>query len=237
MGEEFTDENMNQLLRRLVDDTGLDDTAIDEIADSPQLWWGVKRRIETDVKPLSTWKTGFWRRWLMFGAPATVAALLLFALFTWKPEQNSEKPEQNSDDQAVKTTAQPSNQAMEIGSQSKSTEITSVDGAVVASDGTAPKSSYAVKNTVVTRKGPRHQPSRKTTPTVARSEATEVKSEFIALSYARNPDSGQIVRVKVPSSMMVSLGLVASVEKPSSLVNAELLVGDDGMTHAIRFIR
>lgn len=230
MGEKFTDENMDQLLRRLVNDTGLDDTAIDEIADSPQLWWGVQRRIKADVKPLSIWKTGVLRRWLMFGAPLTVAALLLFVLFTWKPEQNS-------DDRAVITTAQPSNQSMEIGSQAKSTEITSVDGAVVASDGTAAKSSYAVKNTVVTRKSPRHQPSRKTTPAVARSEATEVKSEFIALSYARNPDSGQIVRVKVPSSMMVSLGLVASVAKPTSLVNAELLVGDDGMTHAIRFIR
>jgi len=28
--------------------------------------------------------------------------------------------------------------------------------------------------------------------------------------------------------MMVTLGLVASVEKPSNLVDAEILVGDDG---------
>jgi hypothetical protein len=65
----------------------------------------------------------------------------------------------------------------------------------------------------------------------------EIKTEFIALSYARDPESGQIVRVKVPSSMMVSLGLVVSVEKPSDLVDAEVLVGDDGLTRAIRFIR
>ena len=65
----------------------------------------------------------------------------------------------------------------------------------------------------------------------------EIKSDFIALSYARNPESGQIVRVKVPSSMMVTLGLVSSVEKPANLVDAEVVVGDDGMTHAIRFIR
>lgn len=230
MGEKLTEENIDQLLRRLVNDTGLDSSKTDEIADSPQLWWGVQRRIKAEVKPLSMWNAGSWRRWLIFGAPVTVTALLLLALFAWKPEQNS-------DDLAVIPTEQPSNQVMEIGSQAKSTETTSVDGAVVASNETTEKSSYAVKNTVVTRKTPRPQPSKKTTASVAMSEATEVKSEFIALSYARNPDSGQIVRVKVPSSIMVSLGLVASVEKPNSLVNAELLVGDDGMTHAIRFIR
>jgi hypothetical protein len=65
----------------------------------------------------------------------------------------------------------------------------------------------------------------------------EVKTDFIALSYARDPDSGQIVRVRVPSSMMVSLGLVTSVKQPAELVDAEVLVGDDGLTRAIRFIR
>jgi hypothetical protein len=67
-------------------------------------------------------------------------------------------------------------------------------------------------------------------------KSAEIKTDFIALSYARNPDSGQIVRVRVPSSMMVTLGLVATVEKPSNLVDAEVLVGDDGLTRAIRFI-
>jgi hypothetical protein len=37
--------------------------------------------------------------------------------------------------------------------------------------------------------------------------------------------------------MMVSLGLVESVKKPNDLVDAEVLVGDDGLTRAIRFIR
>jgi hypothetical protein len=36
---------------------------------------------------------------------------------------------------------------------------------------------------------------------------------------------------------MVQLGLVSTVAKPSELVDAEVLVGDDGLTHAIRFIR
>ena len=65
----------------------------------------------------------------------------------------------------------------------------------------------------------------------------ETKTDFIALSYAANTDSGQIVRVKVPSSMMVSLGVATNVEKGSDLVNAEVVIGDDGLARAIRFIR
>ena len=54
-------------------------------------------------------------------------------------------------------------------------------------------------------------------------EKADIKSEFIALTYARNPESGQLVRVRVPSEMMVTLGLVNSVEKPTSMVDAEVV--------------
>jgi hypothetical protein len=36
---------------------------------------------------------------------------------------------------------------------------------------------------------------------------------------------------------MVQLGVVPMVNDPSKLIDAEILVGDDGLTHAIRFIR
>src|SRR5258706_16009175 len=75
-----------------------------------------------------------------------------------------------------------------------------------------------------------------TSTAAVKSKAAEIKTDFIALSYARGAESGQIVRVKVPSSMMVTLGLVATVEKPTSLVDAEVVIGDDGLTRAIRFI-
>ena len=77
----------------------------------------------------------------------------------------------------------------------------------------------------------------KAKPQLTASKRTEIKTDFIALTYARDPDSGQIVRVRVPSSMMVTLGVVATVKKPTDMVDAEVLVGDDGLTRAIRFIR
>ncbi|MGB7203333.1 MAG: hypothetical protein WBD16_13880 [Pyrinomonadaceae bacterium] len=229
MSKKFTDENIDQLLQTLVNDAALDDAKIDGIADSPQLWWGVQRKIKADEKPLSIWQAGFFRRWLMLAAPLTVAVLLIVAFFALKPAEKTVE-------QVLTSPPQNSTETIISNSEDKSDESDSPEIAVTKSFETQKKPANSVKTSATEKKNTRpRQP--KTTAAVAKSESAEIKSEFIALSYARNPDSGQIVRVKVPSSMMVSLGLVGSVEKPTNLVNAEILIGDDGMTHAIRFIR
>lgn len=227
MKNNFTDQQIDQMLRKLVDDLALDDATVDEIADSPQLWWGVQRKIKADEKLQTVWQTGFLRRWLVLGAPLTVAALLLIAFFALKRGENTVE-------QVFVTPPQTSNETVITGSKDKSVEVPPVEKTTAKSVGTGQKPVNLVKKATIERKSPEPQQIKRTT--IAKTEPNEIKSEFIALSYARNPDSGQIVRVKVPSSMMVSLGLVASVEKPNNLINAELLVGDDGMTHAIRFI-
>ena len=71
--------------------------------------------------------------------------------------------------------------------------------------------------------------------TIARSSKTEMATEFIALSYLPASESGQVVRVKVPRSMLVSLGVSINVERGKELINAEVVVGDDGAARAIRF--
>jgi hypothetical protein len=215
MKRQLTENDIDFLVRKLVNDAAFDDAKVDDIADSPQLWWGVQRKIKADEKPASILSASFLRRWLMFGTPLTVAALLIVAFFVSKPTEPAE--------QVTITPPQTSIETVITGSEAKSVE-------------TSKKPINPIKKAPIDKKNPRPQQLKNTT-VAAKSESAEIKSEFIALSYARNPDSGQIVRVKVPSSMMVSLGLVASVEKPTNLVNAELLVGDDGMTHAIRFIR
>lgn len=229
MGEKFTDEQIDQLLRRLVNDTGLDTEKIDEIADSPALWWGVQPKIKADEKWALNAGPGFFRRWLLLSAPLTVAAMLIVYFFALKP---AEKPVE----QVLTSPPEPSAETIILNSEDKSDGSDLPETAVTKSFKTTKKPANSVKTLATEKRKPMPQ-QLKATATVAKSESAEVKSEFIALSYARNPDSGQIVRVKVPSSMMVSLGLVASVAKPTNLVNAEILIGDDGMTHAIRFIR
>lgn len=228
MNKNFTDGQIDQLLQKMVNDAAFADTKVDEIANSPQLWWGVQRKIKADEKSASNAGSGFFRRWLLLGAPLTVAALLVFAYFAFQPAEIV--------DHVSGTTPQISNETVTTGSEKESVEDVSPAITAAKPVTTAMKRTNLVKKTIAEKDNPRPQKF-KSTATVVKSESVEVKSEFIALSYARKPDSGQIVRVKVPSSMMVSLGLVASVEKPTNLVNAEILIGDDGMTHAIRFIR
>ena len=78
----------------------------------------------------------------------------------------------------------------------------------------------------------RNLPSKK----IENPRKSEIATDFIALSFLPATESGQIVRVKVPRSMLVSLGVTTRVEKNSELVNAEIILGDDGAARAIRFL-
>ena len=226
MKKQLSDEQFDQLMRTLVTDASLDDSAINEIADSPSLWWSVQREINLQKDARSPWPPAL-RRWLMFGVPA-LAAFALMSIFVFGP--TSEKTEQAGVQQNV---VSPANETPSPAVTEPALPANNNKGTMVAAVNSVPRTDEhsAIKPSTAGRK--------RTSPTSRREieTANEIKSDFIALSYARNPESGQIVRVKVPSSMMVTLGLVSSVEKPANLVDAEVVVGDDGMTHAIRFIR
>ena len=231
MKKELTDKAIDDLMRTLLDDASHDESVLNEIADSPSTWWGVQRKIGQQASPYrSPWpppKT-LWKM-LLIGFPATAAAaLLLVFFFSMKPAKIAE-------------------QAVVIPTEQKITGDTKTEpGLPIASadTGTMIRTESQVESHSTPRVAKVRTPSlartvavRKANRPTDRSAESSVKTDFIALSYADSPESGQIVKVKVPSSMMVTLGLVSSVQKPSSLVDAEILVGDDGLTHSIRFIR
>ena len=49
-------------------------------------------------------------------------------------------------------------------------------------------------------------------------------------------ESGRIVRIEVPTSMLPSLGFDILPDTPQTFVAADVLVGQDGQPRAIRFI-
>ena len=74
----------------------------------------------------------------------------------------------------------------------------------------------------------------------AAAKSTEETTAFIPLTYAGGAASGagsMVVRVEVPRATLLSLGLPLNLERGNSHVKADLLVGDDGITRAIRFVR
>lgn len=61
--------------------------------------------------------------------------------------------------------------------------------------------------------------------------------EFIPLQYAENPsNSFQVVRVQLGSSDLQQLGFPATPEWENRSVKADIVVGEDGLPHAIRFV-
>ncbi len=225
MLKDKSDERFDAAMKSLIAYAAIDDSEINDIADSPAVWWEVKRRI-TEQKSeqgfawppvVKTW------RLLLFGVPTFAAIAILAGVFIFRPavgtsvSMNAVVPQMRT----IAAVSWPITAAKTDGTQEpeavlpiKHNEVSHIKAATVSH-----------KVPVVRSAG----------NTAARS--AEIKTEFFALSYARDAESGQIVRVKVPSSMMVTLGLVATVAKPTNLVDAEVIVGDDGLTRAIRFIR
>jgi len=72
------------------------------------------------------------------------------------------------------------------------------------------------------------------------SYTAEVATDFIPLTYIADSaqmDSAHVVRVRMPRSALISLGLPMNYERASELVKADVLIGDDGLARAIRFIQ
>jgi hypothetical protein len=70
-----------------------------------------------------------------------------------------------------------------------------------------------------------------------RSQPHEVVTDFFPLMDIAPPlGRGQILRVTVPASTMRSVGLPVREERLNDRVQADVLVGEEGMARAIRFV-
>jgi len=74
----------------------------------------------------------------------------------------------------------------------------------------------------------------------ADARAQEVATEFIPLVQAgqyAQAEEGHLVRVELPRSALASFGLPVNAEAPGGRVKADVLMGQDGVARAIRFVR
>lgn len=75
---------------------------------------------------------------------------------------------------------------------------------------------------------------------VANHMSNEIATDFIPLRYmsaASLQDGGQIVRVELPRSALASFGLPVNMDRYNEKVKADVLLGVDGLAHAIRFVQ
>ncbi|HXU08672.1 MAG TPA: hypothetical protein VN743_06715, partial [Blastocatellia bacterium] len=74
---------------------------------------------------------------------------------------------------------------------------------------------------------------------VSRREV-EIATDFFPLvnrEALTQLDSGQLVRVELPRSALMSFGLPMNMERAGERIKADVVVGDDGLARAIRFVR
>ena len=214
------------MMKTLVPKAAADDALIDEITASPTLWWNIQRSVRDEKAaahmPWPPVKT--FRRWLMIGVPTIAAVAVVTAIFVFRPALSpTETAGLQQNGLSVVTKVSPTNapeQALPV---------------TLSTNGDDPELPKTPAKTVA--KGTIRRAEARSKNSAVAVEKADIKSELTAPNYARNHESGQLVRVRMPSEMMVTLGLVNSVEKPTSMVDAEVVIGDDGQTHAIRFIR
>ena len=118
----------------------------------------------------------------------------------------------------------------------------------VRDEGTAPRVSVSRRPTTPVRasnvsfgagnKGVVSQPGREVAAEAAGDR--EIATDFIPLVQGGRfgqADGGHLVRVELPRSAMVSFGLPVNFERAGGRVKADVLLGDDGIARAIRFVR
>ncbi len=232
----LSDEKLDQLLSKLLKDNALSEDAVDDIADSPQLLWNVRRSIaEQKAVSKAGWFAAFnWRIPVFASFALLVCAGIFWSLTAFEtPEVVETKAvesvvpenvlaEENYTKSAPNTEFAENEVSNELGKTVK----------VAAKSAKKPVAIRPVVSEQTQSPAPKSQEL-----AVAVIEKEKIKTDFIALSYSSAAESGQILNVKVPRSMMVALGVTSNVENISELVNAEVVMGDDGLARAIRFVQ
>jgi hypothetical protein len=72
----------------------------------------------------------------------------------------------------------------------------------------------------------------------AAAEEREMMTDFIPLVYDPSPiELGRLVRVRLPRAALVAFGLPVNELRAEEPIQADVLLGDDGLARAVRFVR
>ena len=161
------------------------------------------------------------RYWL-----AAVAAMLLLAisLVVFKWNRSSVQPQQ------AKQQDQIQNNSVVPGVDDKQQEV-----AVETKEQSEP-----LPQRLKPKRNRRTVVPRQQNPQIANHVRNEIATDFIPLSYmtaANLQDGGQIIRVELPRSALANFGLPVNMERYNEKVKADVLLGVDGLAHAIRFVQ
>ena len=76
--------------------------------------------------------------------------------------------------------------------------------------------------------------------TIAQNPIDEIATDFFPLTFAADSissEGGHLVRVTIPRSVLVAMGIPMNVDRAAEHVRADVFIGDDGLARAIRFVQ
>lgn len=236
MNKNFSDEQLDQILRKAVKDSLPDEDTLNEIADSPRLWWNVKSSIERENASRGKGWIPTWVDWQIVVFASVILAFCAGLFLFLNSPKNDLIAEQKTPEKISVEIPKPIEKPFIVDSLSEIPKVDKTEKKLVhAKSSTKNLPKNKVRSDISNKPQIAKNAPKKLSKAVEKSE--ELKTDFIALAYSPAPESGQILKVKVPRSMMVSLGVINKTENGTELVNAEVLVGNDGSAHAIRFTR
>lgn len=69
-------------------------------------------------------------------------------------------------------------------------------------------------------------------------ESREVVTEFIPVVYDPEPvEHGRMVRVRLPRSALAAFGLPMNEQRAEETIQADVVLGEDGLARAVRFVK
>ena len=222
-------ERLDRIGLKVLRSLKVSEEEIDAVAGSPDLYDRLRSRIEAGPRQergegalangrFAPVRWGL-RRSVLWTLAAAAAVLLLAAtLLIWRPKPSTE-PSKLGQSSSPQTPAAPQ---QELGASLPATKPESA-APHVSRLGTSPD--YALGQSRRRR---------------AASRSSEVATEFFPLTFIADStalETGQVVRVRIPRSALVSFGVPMNVERAGELVKADVVIGDDGLARSIRFIQ
>ncbi len=227
-----SEEDFDEFCREIVNAAQASEDDIQAAANAPFLYQQLRARIAAEQEPIAKFmpqrssSTSFlaalgvfqnhWR-WA-FAVAAILAVVILAGLQVRKPaapqiaeQQVTPANPQEARNIVAASAPTPSNRSTELGSKPAQ-----------------------VANKISVIKTARTQARR----TIAAAASAEIATEFLPLTYSadREEQRGQIVRMEMPRSVLTTMG-VPTTNVTGDRVKADVMLGDDGVALAIRFIQ
>jgi hypothetical protein len=186
------------------------------------------------------------RRWVTVGIAAALALLFVaFAAIRIQIRQGLQPAQLASahDPQPLSVLWDSSAQGPQQAARQASAVATGGRGTVssqFASMRTQGRERHGVESVSVNRSGVSGGTTAQPVNAMAATGGDGIATDFIPLTYGSSlsgTDGGHVVRVELPRTALAQFGLPVNAERSGEPVTADVLLGEDGLARAIRFVR